>query len=345
MFNKLIAALIILFSQPVLAGWQEVTSKSSPVFRYFQGEIEAVNRATVSAQTSGRVQKFYFDVDDYVKTGDTIVEFTNEIQKANYKKAKANLESVKVEFQQSEIDFKRTKEIYNKKLISKSLLDQSKSKRDGLKAKFNASLEAVKQAKEQLDYTIIKAPYNGLVTRRFVEQGETINPGTPIIEGLNLVELRVVTHIPEKIIHLIKRDPKINVSFNNILLKTKDVTIFPYADKATRTFKTRIDINSNGIELFPGMTVKVGFVTGKKSSLWIPKVAVVNRSELTLVYVQNGDDKHIRHIKLGDSNGILVEVLSGLSEGESVFIQELVKTDEVKVLETTNDLDNSEQPQ
>lgn len=322
MLKNLLYLILIINCHFAYAQWHQVETNNTPEYRYFQGEIEAVNRATVSAQTSGRIKKFYFDVDDYVKTGDTIVEFTNEIQKANFKKAKANLESVKVEFEQSEIDFNRTKDIYAKKLISKSNLDQSRSKRDGLKAKFNASKEALKQAKEQLDYTVIKAPYNGLVTRRFVEAGETINPGTPIIEGLNLVDLRVVTHIPEKIIQQVKNEPKIDIFYNQQQLKTEKVTIFPYADKATRTFKTRVDINTNETKLFPGMTVKVGIVIGTKNSLWIPESALVNRSELTLIYVKDEARKRIRHIKVGESKGGLVEVLSGLKQGEQILVAE-----------------------
>ncbi len=319
--NKILLNIIILIlSTPVIAQWHTIQLLPKTQYRYLNGEIEAVNRATVSSQTSGRIKKFYFDIDDYVKKGDVLVEFTNEEQKAVYVKAKANEESANVALKQSEIDYKRTQEIYQNKLISKSKLDQSKSKRDGLKANYKAAAAAVITAKKQLDYTIIKAPYDGIVTKRFVEKGETISPGNPIIEGLNLVDLRVITHIPETIIATVKNNLNAKVSINNHHLLIKDITIFPYADRATRTFKTRIEIDADRQALFPGMTVKVGFVIGEKLILMLPKSSVIHRSELAIVYVKHKEGQLLRHIKLGKSYDEFVEVLSGLNAGDQVLI-------------------------
>ncbi|PCI72728.1 MAG: efflux transporter periplasmic adaptor subunit [Gammaproteobacteria bacterium] len=318
--NKiLIKIAILILSTPALAEWHTIQMTPTTQYRYLNGEIEAVNRATVSSQTSGRIKKFYFDIDDYVKKGDVIVEFTNEEQKAVYAKAKANEESVNIALKQSEIDYKRTQEIYQNKLISKSHLDQAKSKRDGLTANYRAATAAVISAKKQLDYTIIKAPYDGIVTKRFVEQGETISPGKPIIEGLNLVDLRVITHIPEAIIAIVKDSPNAKVSINHHHLLIKDITIFPYADRATRTFKTRIEIDADGQALFPGMTVKVAFAIGENLILMIPKSSVIHRSELAIVYVKYNEGQLLRHIKLGKSYGEFVEVLSGLKAGEQIL--------------------------
>ena len=319
--NKIfITIIILLLHTPVIAQWHTIQMVPTTQYRYLSGEIEAVNRATVSSQTSGRIKKFYFDIDDYVKKGDVIVEFTNEEQKAAYVKAKANEESANVALKQSKIDYKRTQEIYLNKLVSKSNLDQSKSKRDGLKANYRAATAAVIAAKKQLDYTIIKAPYDGIVTKRFVEQGETISPGNPIIEGLNLVNLRVITHIPETIIATIKNNPNAKVSINSHNLLIKDITIFPYADKATRTFKTRIEIDAGEQALFPGMTVKVAFAIGKNLTLMIPKSSVIHRSELAIVYVKHNEGQLLRHVKLGKSYGEFIEVLSGLDVGEQILI-------------------------
>lgn len=319
--NKLLIKMtILILSGPVIAQWHTIQSTPVKQYRYLNGEIEAVNRATVSSQTSGRIEKFYFDVDDYVKKGDIIVEFTNEEQKAALAKARANEESVNVALKQSEIDYKRTQEIYKNKLISKSNLDQSKSTRDGLKADHSAAAAAMTAAKKQLDYTIIKAPYDGIVTKRFVEQGEMVTPGKAIVEGLNLVDLRVITHIPETIISTVKNNPMAKVSINNHSLLVKDITIFPYADKATRTFQTRIEIDAEGEDIFPGMTVKVGFAIGEDSILMIPKSAVIHRSELAIVYVKYEEGQLLRHIKLGKIYDEMVEVLSGLKDGEQILI-------------------------
>lgn len=300
--------------------WFETSQQTVVQQRIFNGEIEAVNRATVSAQTSGRVKVFHFDVNDYVQKGQTILEITNKEQLAALKRAKANQESTQVAFDQSKVDYDRAKSVYEKKLIAKSQLDSALAKMNGLKAQLKAAKAAVVQTQEQYDYTLIKAPYDGIVTKRLLEQGEAVRPGTPIIEGISLNQLRVTTNIPETIINRVRQKLAVSVFSRGQSLSVNKTTIFPFADKATRTFKVRIDLNENQTELFPGMTVKVAFETGQKPAILIPNSAVIHRGEQALVYVKQQDNSQVRQVKLGDFYEDKVEVISGLSPKELVRI-------------------------
>ncbi len=303
--------------------WYKATLQTVNHYRYLNGEIEAVNKATVSAQTAGRVQKLNYDVDDFVAKGSVIVEFTNSEQTAALNQALENAKAANIAFEQAQVDYVRIKDIYEKKLVAKSQLDQALSKQEALQAKYKAAQSAVVTAKKQKEYTIIRAPYDGIVTKRFVEIGEVVNPGSPIMEGLSLNQLRVVTYIPEKIINQVKNHPDAKVVIDDNQIGAKNITIFPYADKASRTFKTRIDIDTKEGQLFPGMTVKVAFKVGEKQAIIIPHNSVIHRSELTMVYVKNGGTKILRHIKLGTSHGDNIEVISGLSPDDEILLNPL----------------------
>lgn len=310
-------------STHVYSQWYEIGLEKVDQYRILNGEIEAINKATVSSQTSGRVEKFNYDVDDFVAKGSVIAEFTNTEQKARLVQATANANAAKIAFDQSVIDYDRIKEVYAKKLVAKSVFDQTLSNRNSLEAKSKASAAAMVNAEKQLEYTIIRAPYDGIVTNRYVEIGEVVNPGTPIMEGLSLTKLRVITHIPEKIIVQVKQNPEARVFINDKTIPTKELTIFPYAEKKTHTFKTRIEFDSEGIQIFPGMTVKVAFKIGEYNVVVIPTSAIITRSELTLVYVKAGDKKLLRHIKLGKQQNGRIEVVAGLTPGELVQINPL----------------------
>ncbi len=305
------------------AQWHTTKLESINSYRQLNGEVEAVNKATVSAQTAGRVEKLYYDVDDIVAKGSIIVEFTNTEQKAGLNQALSNAKAAKIAYDQAVTDYKRVKDIYAKKLVAKSQLDQALSNKNALEARYKAAQAAVISAKKQNEYTVIRAPYDGIVTKRFVEQGEVVNPGTPIMEGLSLNKLRVVTYIPEKIINQVKANPTAKVIINDKQFDTKNITIFPYADRMTRTFKTRIDLDTGDTSLFPGMTVKVAFKVGEKHTIIIPHSAVIHRSELTMVYVKSGNTKVLRHIKLGSTHGENIEVVSGLSPDEEILLNPL----------------------
>src|SRR5690554_1758325 len=130
---KNIISLILLFScYQILANssWYEVKASEQPIFRTFQGQVEAIQQATVSAQTNGRVAKIHVDVDDYVTAGTVIIEFTNQEQKQAVERARANLEAAKATEKQALASFKRAQNIFQKKLISQSEYDQAERQKN-----------------------------------------------------------------------------------------------------------------------------------------------------------------------------------------------------------------------
>jgi len=325
---KLFNLSLLLFANVLLAQsnqqWHMTKLETVNLYRQLNGEIEAVNKATVSAQTSGRVEKLYYDVDDFVAKGSILVEFTNTEQKSILNQAQANASAAKIAFNQAEIDYHRIKDVYAKKLVAKSQLDQSLSNRNALQAKSIAAESAIIAAKKQLEYTVIRAPYDGILTNRYVEVGEVVNPGTAIMEGLSLSQLRVITHIPEKIIHQVKTNPTATIILNDgTEIIAKNITIFPYADKTTRTFKTRLDLDLTNTQLFPGMTVKVKIKVGESTRILVPISTIVTRSELTLVYVLQDEKIIPRQVKTGSRQGKRIEIISGLDINEKIIISAL----------------------
>lgn len=305
------------------AQWYTTSNEKVDSYRYLNGEVEAVNKSTVSAQTAGRVAKINYDVDDFVAQGSILVEFTNDEQSATAQQAKANASAAKIAYKQAQVDYIRIKDIFAKKLIAQSKLDQALSNRDALKAKSTAAQSAVIRANKQLEYTVIRAPYDGIVTNRYIEPGEVVNPGSPIMEGLSLKQLRVITYIPEKIINKVKTNPQAIILSNGREIQSEKITIFPYADKVTHTFKARINIDTDKTGLFPGMTVKVAFKTGDEEKILVPYSALITRGELILVYVQHNDGKLLRHVKTGSRYGDKISILSGIQVGEEILINPL----------------------
>lgn len=315
----LVYICLFLVSVETQAQWQQITLETIDEYRVLSGEVEAVNKATVSSQTSGRVDAFYYDVDDFVSQGSIIAEFTNTEQKASLKQVRANADAAKIIYDQSIIDYNRTKEVYKKKLIAKSILDKALSDKNSSKAKSTAAIAAVINAEKQLEYTIIRAPYDGIVTKRFVEVGEVVNPGTAIMEGLSLDKLRVVTDIPEAILTKIKSHSQAKIRSGEQSFLSQKITIFPYANQASHTFKTRLEFDSMDTALYPGMTVKVAFKVGEYKTIMIPLSALMTKSELSLVYVKYQGEKLLRQVKLGRIENNKVEVLSGLSVNDTIL--------------------------
>jgi len=305
-----------------------VTSKTlSREFR-LDGVVEAINRATVSAQTHGTIQKILFDVDDYVEKGTVFIHMKDTSQQAQLKKALAGEKEAISSHSNAEDEYKRIKDIYAKKLVSKATMDNATHALSVAKARLESARASLDEAHEQLSYTRVKAPYSGIVTERHVEAGETVQNGSKLMTGVSLNKLRVNVDIPQRLINKVRQNGKAYVyadtssAAEQTQVTVEKITIFPIADQTSNTFKVRLDL-PQGIEgLFPGMFVKASLVTGEKQVLMIPKKSIVHRSEVNAVYVVTRDGTiNFRHVRLGSTNNGNQVILSGLSEGEEVALQ------------------------
>jgi hypothetical protein len=97
------------------------------------------------------------------------------------------------------------------------------------------------------------------------------------------------------------------------------LTVFPEAATPSNTFRARLDLPENATDLYPGMYVKVGFVVGEETRLLVPVKALVERSEVTAVYVVDAKGHvALRQIRPGRRVGARIEVLAGLDAGERI---------------------------
>jgi RND family efflux transporter MFP subunit len=291
----------------------------TPLERVFDGTVEAVNKATVSAQTGGRIAEVFYDVDDYVEPGAPIVRFTDVEQQSALKQAQASLDEAKARNAQAEEEFKRAAGLFESGSSSKREYDQALAARDAAKARVASAQSAVATAEQQLEYTLVRAPYAGIVTARHVQVGETVTVGQPLMSGLSLEKLRVVVDVPQEVAVQVREHRKAFITTTDGRIEAVRVTIFPFADSASNTFRVRVDLPDGQFSLYPGMFVKVAFVIGRTHRLLVPTDALIRRSEVTGVYVVDADERvRMRQVRVGGTFGDRTEVLAGLTDGERV---------------------------
>lgn len=297
-----------------------VAPRTSARERSWDGVVEAVNQATLSAQTRGRVLELPFDVNDYVEAGQVVVRFTDVEQVSAQRRAAAALNAAQADFTEAEAAFRRTEELVAKQLLARAALDQARARRDATRAALESARAGVSEAGEQVDYTVIRAPYSGILTARHVEVGESVQPGQPLVSGLSLQQLRVNVEVPQSDVAALREHGSATVVLpGGGRIEAAQVIVFPYADPGTHSFKVRVELPEAETGLQPGMTVKVAFKTGEARNLWVPTSALVTRSEVTAVYVVGADERvALRQVRLGHRRDGEVEVLAGLAEGERI---------------------------
>ena len=326
--SPLVIIATLLFSTVLQAAeektnWALAKSVEIHEERVLDATVEAVHQATISAQTSGRVVKLNVDVDDAVNKGDVLIEFRNKEQKASYNAAKAT-------FDEAESEYSRIKDIFEKKLVSKTALDKASANYKTAKAKLD-------QATESLENTIVRAPYSGIVVKRHIELGELAAPGKPLMTGLSLEALRVNVALPQDLVHIVRQQKKATAILKSgERLPVNEITVSPYADTNNHTFQMRAELPKGDYAIYPGMFIKVAIVSGVKQSLLVPASAIAKRSEVSAVYVQDKDKKlSFRQVRVGSyySDSDSYEILAGLEQNEKVMLDPVAATAQLKLQE------------
>lgn len=301
-----------------------VEPEHAPIERRLDGVIEAVNQGTVAAQTSGRVAEILYDVNDFVPAGAVIMRLRSTEQRAGLTEAQAALSEATAREAEAQTRYQRISDMYQRKVVPKATLDEATANREAAVARLNAARAGLESAREGVAYTEIRAPYAGVVTKRLVQVGETVSPGTPLMSGLSLQFLRVTVDVPQSIVDQVRRIKQGAVYIADRRIEATRVTIFPEASSPSSTFRARLELPENATDLYPGMFVKVGFVTGEANRLLVPVRSIVERSEVTAVYVVDSSGRtSMRQIRLGDRFGDRAEVLSGLAAGDRVAVDPL----------------------
>ncbi len=322
----LLSATLII-SQSLLAATSS-SLMTTPVIKQsivktvrFNGVVEAINQGTMTAQTEGQVEEIFYDVNDAVEKGSLIIRLKDNQQQANLAQAKATKHESQALLAAAKQEYLRSKDLYAKKLLPKSDLDNATAALKAAQARLEAADAGLLQAQEQLGYTRLKAPYSGIVTQRHIEIGEVAHPGQPLITGLSLDRLRVNVNVPQSLISKIHSSNKIKIELpdGRVVIPTSQ-TIFPYADSASNTVQVRLPLPEKTQNLLPGMFVKASFHVGQQQVLSVPLSSLVQRSELTALYMVSKGQITLRRVTIGEQFNDQVILRSGVTANEEVAI-------------------------
>ncbi len=303
-----------------------VQKQRLPLERWFDGRVLAVHQATVSAETSGRVQEILADVGDVLPAGSVILKLVSTQQQQGLNQANAALAEARANLEVQTREYQRLQELFNRQLIAKADFDRASGSYKAAQARLGSAEAAVKAAGENLSYTEVRAPYGGMVMERHVELGEAVQPGTPLMSGFDPAALRVEVDLPPAVADSVARLQQGRVlTDSGVTITPQKLLLFPQADPATGTVRLRLDLPEMKLpqqasQLRPGQFAKVAVVVGEAERLLVPASSVLQRSEVTAVYVLGKTGPQLRQLRLGSRFGEQQEVLSGLAEGEQVAV-------------------------
>lgn len=306
---------------PAIDGLQTLVVDAGDVagLRAWEGVVEAVRQATLTAQTSGRVAEVAHDVNDRVAAGEVLVRLSSVEQRSTVQAARARLQAAEASGIEAEGRYRRYMELSRDGYVSALQLEQMRALRDSSVAERDAARAGLANASQQNAYTTIRAPFAGIVNTRDVEPGESVGIGQPLMTLFAPQELRIEVSVPQSDAAAIRADPNASVSLDGRRIDAREVIVFPSADVATHAVRVRVLLPRLDPAPQPGVTARVAFAALKGAPRpRIPASALMRRGEIDAVYVLADGRLSLRQVRLGGSTEAGFEVIAGLQAGETI---------------------------
>ncbi|WP_338359996.1 efflux RND transporter periplasmic adaptor subunit [Yeosuana marina] len=311
---------------PISVKVKAVNENDNNPFITASGTIQAVNSANLSTRMMGFVTKMPVEVGDKVKKGQLLVSINNADLQAKLAQVNAGITEATAAFTNAEKDYNRFKNLFAENSASQKELDDMTAHYNMAKAR----LEGAKQMKNEVDaqfaYANIRAPFDGIVTGKYIKDGDMANPGMPLVSMESPGSFEVMAMVPESEISKIASGTSVDVVVKSInkIIKGKVTEISTSAKNTGGQYLAKVSLEKTDASILSGMFVTVQFPIEKQQKteiILIPKEALVTKGQLYGVYtVSESNTALLRWLRIGRTYGNQVEVLSGLSSDESYII-------------------------
>ena len=308
------------------------------------GTIEPVTSVTVGTQVSGIVAHLYVDYNSVVKKGQVIAELDKTNLTSELNTARANLSSAQSTLNYEQANFNRYQTLYDKGLVSAH--DYENARLTYLKAKdqVTTATQSVQKAQTNLGYATITSPIDGVVLSKSVEEGQTVAASfnTPELFTIaqDLTDMRVIADIDEADIGGVKEGQRVAFTVDafpddSFEGKVTQVRQQPTTESNVVTYEVVISAPNNDLKLKPGLTANVTIYTLEKNDVlvapskalrFMPNEALLSEGQKIedveapqKVWTLDGNTFKAHKVETGTTNGMLTEIVSGISEGTEVL--------------------------
>ena len=285
------------------------------------GSVEAARQASPGTILAGRVTKIVKREGQRVRQGETLARVESGDVAARVAQAEAAVVGAQAAETNARLMRERLERLVAKQAASPKSLEDAVAGHEAAIANLHAAEEGVLAARVMLGYGEVKAPFDGVVVKRLVEEGDTASPGMPMFVVVDTARMKIEAALPESSALGLAPGSAVAVVVDGTQGASRDATlseILPAVDPATRTVTARVLLDNADGALRPGMFARVRFPGDGPATVFIPRTAIVRRGPLTGVFVVEGDVAHLRWITLGVSRDDRVEAASGLTAGERI---------------------------
>jgi len=291
------------------------------------GKIQASNSANLSTRMMGFVNKIYVNVGDKVNKGQLLLSVNNTDLQAKRAQVNAGITEATAAFTNAEKDYARFKNLFDQNSASQKEFDDMTAHYEMSKARLEGANQMKNEIDAQFTYANIRAPFDGVVTNKFIEAGDMANPGMTLIAVESPKQFDVTAMVAESDISKIISNSKVDVLVKSMNQSIKGIVteISSSAKNTGGQYLVKIALDKTDVNILSGMFATIQFPVEKtvktSSMIVIPTSSIVANGSLKGVYtVSEQNTAILRWLRIGKTYGDKVEILSGLNAKEQYII-------------------------
>ena len=322
------------------------------------GYVVARRQATVASKITAKMVELDIEEGEHVSAGQIIAKLDDTNVRAALNQASAQLEYAKATLTETQVnlanaqrDYDRQKSLLQGHFVSQAAVDNAQTSVDALRAQLatqrsnvDVVARAMSVAQRNLDDTIVRAPFSGIVTVKAAQPGEMVSPisagggftrtGIGTIVDMDSLEIQV--DVNENFINRVRSGQQATAKLNaypDWQIPAHVIAVIPTADRSKGTVTVRIALDQKDVRILPEMGVRVSFLAdpaqepGSKPAAGVnlPSNAVQGTGATGAVFVVHGDTVERRAVRLGAGSSDGITVLSGLAAGERVAVGDFAR--------------------
>lgn len=286
---------------------QTIESKPEALIEEVVGTVRAKRHATLEAKLSGRIEKLPVVLGQHVSTGELLALL-------NAPEIVARLDQAQASLEQAESEWNRISKLFEQQAATRADYEAAQ-------ARYRIAKGAAAEARAIMSYVEVVAPFDGVVTKKWVDVGDLGSPGKPLISIEDPSALQLEADLPQSIAASVERGVRLRLQVDGVdanLIGTVN-EIATAADSFSRTFRVKVDLPSQA-GLRSGQFARLLVPVGESDSLRVPASAIVYRGQMEIVFVVTKQHAHMHLVKTGKQFFDEIEVLSGLQAGDAVVV-------------------------
>jgi membrane fusion protein (multidrug efflux system) len=290
------------------------------------GDLIPREEATIASEVPGLVTKLHVDEGDAVTRGAPLLEIDPERRQLELDAQRARVEEADAAFADQKRQTDRMRELSQRKIASDAQLDQGELALRLAKSRVTAAHAELGLAERALRDATVVAPFDGLVAKRLVSQGEYVAPGAPLVELVALDPIEISFHVTEIDSARVTVGATVELrvaTYPNDSFQGQVISVSPGVDLRTRMLRVRAIVPNADTRLRPGFFARVDLGISERDNVpMIPEDAVMQRADGAIAFRLVGEDRVERRVlRTGAVRDGRVEVIEGLALGDRVVVR------------------------